>query len=154
MKTNILLLALLFSLPVFAQKNNAPVHGMVYGAKPDTTGVIDARKVEGSMDKKTRMSIAIRGRVIRVTKSKDGWFEIDGGDGRVISAHFKNIGINLPLSLKGKTVIMDCEVQKQFIADDQQHFAGDTVNGKKQHEVKTNPKRRLSLEVNGMIVDH
>jgi len=44
-------------------------------------------------------------------------------------------------------------VQKQFIADDQQHFAGDTVTGKKQHEVKTNPKRRLSLEVKGMMVD-
>jgi len=153
MRTTVLLLALLFSIPVFAQKNNAPVHGMIYGARPDTTGVMDARKVEAYMDKKTRMSMVIRGKVIRVTKSKNGWFEIDGGNGRVISAHFKNIGVNLPLSLKGKTVIMDCEVQKQFIADDQQHFAGDTVTGKKQHEVKTNPKRRLSLEVKGMMVD-
>lgn len=153
MKTTVLLLALLFSIPVFAQKNNAPVHGMIYGARPDTTGVMDARKVEAYMDKKTRMSMVIRGKVIRVTKSKNGWFEIDGGNGRVISAHFKNIGVNLPLSLKGKTVIMDCEVQKQFIADDQQHFAGDTVTGKKQHGVKTNSKRRLSLEVKGMMVD-
>ena len=153
MKSLLLLLALLFSIPVFAQKQKAPVHGTVYGDKPDTTGIIDASKVEDSMDKKVRISVAVRGKIIKVTKSNGGWFTVDGGKGRIINAHFKNIGINVPSILAGRTVVMDCVASKQFIADDQQHLAGDTVNGKKQSHVNANPKRRLIFEVKGMVVD-
>jgi hypothetical protein len=153
MKNIFLLLALLFSVPVFAQKQKSPMHGTVYGPKPDTTGVIDASKVESFMDKKARVSIAVRGKIIKVTKPKGGWFTIDGGNGRTISAHFKNIGVNIPPVLAGHTVIMDCVASKQFIADDQQHLAGDTVNGKQQSHVNANPKRGVVLEVRGMVVD-
>jgi len=151
--TFLLLFTLIFSFSVFAQKQTAPGHGMVYGDKPDTTGVMPASKVEEFMDKKTRVSVAVRGKVLKVTKSKGGWFTIDEGSGRIISAHFKNYDIAIPASLAGKTVVLDCVAQKQFIADDQQHFAGDTVTGKKQSQVKTNPKRRLSFEVRGLMVD-
>lgn len=153
MKNIFLLLLLLHSALIFAQNKKAPVHGTVYGDKPDTTGIIDATKVEGFMDKKARISAAVRGKIIKVTQSKNGWFIVDGGKGRTISAHFKNIGIDIPQSLTGRTVVMDCVAAKQFIADDQQHLAGDTVNGKKQSQVNADPKRRLVLEVKGMVVD-
>ena len=154
MKTTFLLLfALLFSLFASAQKQTAPVHGRIYGDKPDTTGVMPADKVEEFMANKIRVSVAVRGKVLKVTKSKGGWFTIDEGNGSIISAHFKNYDVNIPASLAGKTVILDVVAQKQFIADDQQHFAGDTVTGKKQSQVKTNPKRRLTFEVKGMMVE-
>jgi hypothetical protein len=153
MKNIFLLLLLLFSAPVFAQNKKAPVHGTVYGDKPDTTGVIDASKVEGFMDKKATISVAVRGKIIKVTKARGGWFTIDAGGGRIITAHFRNAGVNIPQSLAGRTVVMDCVASKQFIADDQQHFAGDTVNGKKQSHVNADPKRRLSFSVKGMVVD-
>jgi len=153
MKNIILLLAVLFSFSLFAQQRPSTVHGTVYGAKPDTTGMIKASQVEGFMDKKTRISITVRGKVLRVTKQKGGWFEIDAGNGKVIAAHFKNYNVNIPTELKGRTIIADGVAQKQFIADDQQHFAGDTVAGKKQHSVKTNPKKRLTFEVKGLMVD-
>jgi len=105
------------------------------------------------MDTKTRISTTIRGRVIKVTKPKGGWFELDAGKGKIITAHFRNIGINIPVELKGKIVIVEGVAEKQFIADDLQHFAGDTVVGKKQHTVKTNPLRRLTFEVKGLMVD-
>ncbi len=153
MKNTFLLLALLFSIPVFAQKQKAPVHGTVYGAKPDTTGVMDASKVEGFMDKKARVSVAVRGKIIKVIKPQGGWFTIDAGNGRTIAAHFKNVGVNIPRILAGRTVVMDCVAARQFIADDQQHLAGDTVNGKQQSHVNADPKRRLIFEVKGMVVD-
>ena len=153
MKNTFLLLALLFSVSIFAQNHKAPVHGTVYGDKPDTTGVIDASKVEDFMGKKARISTAVRGKIIKVIKPKGGWFTIDAGNGRIIMAHFKNIGVNIPSILAGRTVVMDCVASKQFIADDQQHFAGDTVNGKQQSHVNVNAKRGLTLEVKGMVVD-
>jgi hypothetical protein len=153
MKTLCLLLGLFFFIPAFAQQSKGSAHRTVYGTKPDTAGVMDASKVEGYMDTKTRISVAIRGKILKVTKSKGGWFTIDAGNGRTIAAHFKNYKVSIPTSLAGKTAVMDGVASKQFIADDQQHFAGDTVKGKKQSQVKTNAKRRLTFEVEGMIVD-
>lgn len=105
------------------------------------------------MGKRTRTSAVIYGKVLKVTQSKGGWFDLDAGNGRIIKAHFANAHINLPYDLKGRQVIIDGVAQKQFIADDLQHFAGDTVIGKKQHHVKANPKQRLTFEVHGLMVD-
>ncbi|MFI5160191.1 MAG: DUF4920 domain-containing protein [Sphingobacteriales bacterium] len=149
----LLLLAFIFLLTASAQKQTVITHGKVYGDKPDTTGIMPANKVEEFMAKKTRVSVAIKGKILKITKQKGGWFTLDEGSGRVISAHFKNYGVNIPGSLAGKTVALEGVAQKQFIADDEQHFAGDTVKGKKQSQVKTNPKRRLTFEVKGMMVE-
>lgn len=152
MKYRLLLIALLYSASVFAQRAALP-HGMIFGSKPVTSQVIQATKLEAFMDTKTRISTTISGKVLKVTKSKGGWFTIDAGNGKVITAHFKNYGVTIPTALKGKTVIVDGVAAKQFLADDLQHFAGDTVSGKKQHQVKANPKRRLDFEVKGLMVD-
>jgi len=153
MKVAYLLLFLLFSFSAPAQKHSGLVHGKIFGAKPDTTGVMAASKVEDFMDKKVRISVAVRGKILKVTKEKGGWFTLDAGNGRTISAHFKNYAVTTPTSLEGRTVVLDGIAQKQFLADDQQHYAGDTAKEKKQSQVKANAKRRLTFEVSGMMID-
>jgi hypothetical protein len=138
---------LLFSTACFAQ-----THGQVFGSKPDTAGTVKATNLERFMDKKTRISTTISGKILEVTKEKGGWFNIDGGNGKIISAHFTDYNVSIPMGLTGKTVVAQGIAAKQFIADDQQHFAGDTVNGKKQHATKTNPKNSLTFEVKGLMV--
>ncbi len=142
-------------LPVFFLSQQKPqlAHGTIFGAKPSIVSIVDATKVEAYMGKKIRISTTIRGKVIRVTKPKGGWFEIDAGNGKIIDAHFKVYNITIPLDLKGRYIIAEGVAQKQFIADDMQHMAGDTVTGKKQHNIKTNPKQRLTFEVTGLMVD-
>jgi hypothetical protein len=127
-------------------------HGMVYGTKPDTSNVVPASRIEAFMANKARVSTTIKGKVIKVTRQKGGWFEIEAGKGKVITAQFKNYNVSLPLGLKGKTVMVQGVAKKQFIADDGQHFAGDTARGKRQHAVNTNPKRRLLFEVSGLMI--
>jgi hypothetical protein len=153
MKLTLLLACLFWSTLAFAQKHLSIPHGMVYGQKPDTLTVMTADKVEVFMGKKTRISTAIEGKVIRVIKEKGGWFEMDAGSGRLIAAHFKDYNIILPKEIAGRTVIIDGVAQKLFIADDLQHFAGDTVTGKMQHKVKTDAKRKVTFEVKGLLVD-
>ncbi|HEY4196925.1 MAG TPA: DUF4920 domain-containing protein [Mucilaginibacter sp.] len=153
MKTLFLLQTLLFSIPVFAQTNKGLPHGTTFGTKPDTTAIVTAAKLEAFMAQKTRITIAIKGKVLKVTKQKGGWFDLDAGNGKVIAAHFKNYNTNIPADLKGRTIIAAGVAQKQFIADDRQHFAGDTVTGKKQHQVKTNPKKRVTFEATGLMVE-
>lgn len=126
---------------------------MVFGTKPDTTIIVPAYRVEANMGKRARISTTIRGKIMKVTQPKGGWFDVDAGKGKIIKAHFKNYGITLPYELKGRVVIIQGIAQKQFIADDMQHFAGDTVVGKKQHYINTNPKQRLGFEVTGLMVE-
>jgi hypothetical protein len=153
MKRYLFITALVLSTVALAQQSTPLPHGMVYGTKPNTQAMMSAAKVEDFMGKKTRISTTIEGRVTRVIHEKGGWFELDAGKGKVISAHFKDYNINIPRNLAGRTVIIEGVAQKQFIADDLQHLAGDTVTGKKQHKVKTDAKRKLTFEVKGLEVD-
>jgi hypothetical protein len=153
MKLITLFISVLIANTAVAQKNVPLPHGMVFGEKPDTIALMPASKLEVFMGKKTRVTTAISGKVIKVTKEKGGWFEIDAGNKRVIAAHFANTGVNLPPQLAGRTVIISGIAAKQFIADDLQHMAGDTINGKKQHKVNTGADRRISFEVKGLMID-
>jgi len=120
---------------------------------PNTSEVMEASKLEDFMGKKTRIRVAIKGKVLKVTRSKGGWFQISGGNGKIIFAHFITSNVTIPVDLSGKYVIADGTAEKQFIADDGQHFAGDTATGKKQHNVNANPKHRLSFEAHGLMVE-
>ena len=147
------LVLLFYTITASAQKHVPLPHGMVYGKRPDTMALQDAKKIEAFMGKKTRISTTIEGKVTKVLKEKGGWFELDAGDGKIIAAHFSDYNINIPANLAGRTVIIEGVAAKQFIADDLQHMAGDTVTGKKQHQVKTDPKKRIVFEVKGLMVD-
>lgn len=149
----IYLLLMLLSTGVFAQKHTPLPHGMVFGSRPSNVNIMPASRLETFMGKRTRTYVVITAKVLQVIKPKGGWFNIDAGNGRIIQAHFKNINVVLPADLKGREVIIDGVAQKLFIADDMQHLAGDTVNGKKQHHVNADPKRRVTMEVKGLMVN-
>lgn len=153
MKATALVFALVFSVSAFAQQHTPLPNGTVFGVKPDNAAMVTASNLEAYMDKKTRVSTTIRGRVIKVTKPKGGWFQIDAGKGKVIAAHFSNYNITLPEDIKGKYVIAEGVAAKQFIADDMQHLAGDTVTGKKNHSTKTSKNQQLTFEVKGLLVE-
>ena len=147
MKAIIILFAFLAPSVFFTQKHTP--HGAVFGKKPSTVAMQNASAIEAYMDKKTRISTTIRGRIIKVTQPKGGWFDIDAGNGKVIAAHFKVYDIMLPSDLNGRTAIIEGVAQKQFVADDQQHLAG---NKSKQGD-KIDPKKKLTFEVTGLIVE-
>ena len=145
MKTLLLALTIFISTQCFAQHTPLP-HGMVYGSKPNTTELIPAAKLDSFMNTKSRISTAIRGVVVRVTKPKGGWFEMAAGNGKTIAVHFAKYNITIPADLKGRTVIIEGVASRQFMADDSQQIVGE----KTQHA--NNPKQ-LTFEATGLIVD-
>lgn len=128
-------------------------HGMVFGQKVDQQQNMPATKLEDFMGKMTRVSTTVFGKVIQVDKPKGGWFQMDAGGGKIIKVHFKDYNLTIPKELKGRTVMIQGVAQKQFIADDMQHFAGDTVKGARQHQVKVDPKHKLTFEATGLMVE-
>jgi hypothetical protein len=140
MKTLLLAFAIFSSSFAFAQKGN------IYGSRPSTGEVIEAPKLDAFMGTKPRISTSIRGIVVKVTKTKGGWFEISAGNGKVIAAHFNKYDITIPTDLAGHTIIAEGIAARQFAADDSQHLAGQKV----QHA--TNSKE-LTFEVTGLMVE-
>ena len=152
-KSAVFLICFFCGMNGIAQKKAALPHGMVFGNKPKGIAPVPAEKIETFMGRKIRQTTAIRGKVINVTKEKGGWFLIDAGKGKTIEAHFTNYNVTLPKAMAGRTVIIEGVAQRQLIADDLQHFAGDTVTGSKQHKIKVNPKQRITFEVRGLVVE-
>ncbi|HEX3385808.1 MAG TPA: DUF4920 domain-containing protein, partial [Mucilaginibacter sp.] len=113
-----------------------------------TSGAMDITKLEEFMGAKARVSVAIKGKILKVTKEKGGWFTMDEGKGQTIAAHFKNYNVTIPSSLAGRTVIVDGVASKQFVADDQQHLAGNAGSGK-----ASSKRKAIAFAVNGMFVD-
>ena len=147
MKFSCLLIAIGISINVMAQRKPVP-HGMTYGARPDMTEIISASRLESFMGKRARISATVSGKIMSVTKTHGGWFTVDAGKGRMITAHFKNYRVNIPASLRGKEVIMDGIAEKQFAADDLQHYAGKQSAKHK----KVSPAEKLIFEVHGLMV--
>ncbi|MBD1393747.1 DUF4920 domain-containing protein [Mucilaginibacter glaciei] len=150
-----LMLMICFSCTVvgYAQKKVALPHGMVYGTKPSVIAPIPASTLERTMGGKIRQTTAVSGKIIKVTKEKGGWFEMDAGAGKVIAAHFANYNVTLPKQLAGRTVIIEGVAQRVLNPTDLQHFAGDTVKGAKEHKQQPDANRRLTFEVQGLMID-
>ena len=140
----LLLVLLLFSFSLFAQ-NEKPLHGKIYGNKPGAV-VVNADKLESYIAARSRMKTTVRGKVLNVVKEKGGWFTIDAGNGKTIAAHFAKYDVEIPVNLKGKTVVVEGIVQKQSALTDQQKLAG-----QKQASDKTT--NQLSIEVTGVMVE-
>jgi hypothetical protein len=153
MKRLLILIFIFCRLEGTAQNHTPLPHGMIFGDKPANIAPVPASRIEGFMGKKTRVTTAITGKILRVTKEKGGWFDMEAGAGKVIAAHFKNYDITLPKAIEGRTVIVEGVAEKLFIANDMQHMAGDTVKGKQQHVVNPDPKHKLTFEVRGLMVD-
>ena len=149
MKVFVFAIAIFFTLNTYAQHTPLP-HGMVFGRKPDTTIIVEATKTAAFMGKKIRINTTIRGRVIKVTKEKGGWFNLDAGGGRAISAHFKNYDIMLPRALKGRVVIIEGVAAKQVDATNGQRFGGNMTAAKR--NVLQKKPAVLTFEVTGLMV--
>ncbi len=138
------------NLTVVAQQPVKLPHGMVFGTKPSTVGLMPASKLDSFMGKRTRISTAIVGKVLKVTDTKEGAFTIDAGNGKVIDARFKTDGISLPPNIKGREVIISGVATKQFNAFDAQRLAGSKPSSQKQNNAGKQP---LSFEAVGLMVN-
>jgi hypothetical protein len=142
---------LMISSPgAFAQQPAKLPHGIVFGTKPSTVGLMPASQLESFMGKRSRISTAIVGKILKVTNTKEGWFTIDAGNGKVIDARFKTEGISLPPNIKGREVIISGVATKQFNAFDAQREAGSKPSSQNKNG---SAKQPLSFEAVGLMVN-
>ncbi|RYZ93761.1 MAG: DUF4920 domain-containing protein [Sphingobacteriaceae bacterium] len=144
-------LILLLLLPGYFTRAQQAVplpHGMIFGTRPDTANALNISKLHGFMGKKTRITTVLKGKIANVTHQQGGWFNVNSGNKQLISAHFKNYGVILPVDIAGRVVIMQCVAKKNIRSDDHQVFAGDTAT----HTSNEKATGTISLEVIGLMI--
>src|ERR1700744_2414830 len=119
MKKIVIFALLLFTSTAFAQHTPIP-HGTVYGTKPEGAGMVFADKLESSMCTRATIVTSVKGKVLKVTKKKGGWFTFEPTNGKIIYAYLKLLPVTIPSQLGGHTIIADGVASKQFTADDDQ----------------------------------
>ncbi|MVN21230.1 DUF4920 domain-containing protein [Mucilaginibacter arboris] len=146
MKKIIFSVAVLFSaLTVSAQHETRPPqgqvsitpHGKVYGEKVDVKTAHPIGDLESYLGRRTSVTTTISGKVADVDRNGD-FFTIRDNKGRPVTVHFKNAGYKLPQNIRGKMVLIDGVISKQFVANNHQHYAGSNSGMEKTHQQNNN----------------
>jgi hypothetical protein len=139
-------LAVLFSaLTVSAQNSTRPPQGQVsitpngkvYGEKVDVKTAHPIGDMEAYFGRRTSITTTISGKVVDVDKNGN-FFTIKDNKGRPVTVRFKNAGYKLPQSIKGKNVLIDGVISKQFITNNRQHYAGSNAGMDKTNQKNNN----------------
>ncbi len=147
------LLACLFILPLLAvaQKRVPLPHGMVFGTKPEVVNLHKASELDAYMGRQTRTSAVIIATLLKVTNPKQGWFDLDAGQGHVIHAHFQQYNVSLPIELKGRQVIVAGVAARQFLSSNGQHLTG--RNSGSMHNTQAQTGGEITFEATGLYVN-
>jgi hypothetical protein len=146
MKKILFSIAVLFStLTVSAQMNTRPQgsavsitpHGKTFGDRVDVKTVHPIGDLDSYFGRRTSVTTTISAEVTGVDRSGD-FFYVKDNKGRPVTVRFKNVGPKLPQDIKGKKVLIDGVISKNFIANNKQHYAGSNERIDKNNEKKNN----------------
>jgi len=92
-------------------------------------------------------------KVTSVCQAKGCWMRLDLEDGNDVMVKFKDYGFFMPKDIAGKNVIVNGKAFIEEVSvDEQRHYAEDA--GKTTEEIAsiTKPKRTLSFEADGVLI--
>lgn len=128
--------------------------GEWYGEKVNPENAIpisDAvAKLNGGKDE---VDGKIKARITEVCEKKGCWLKLDLGNGETATVKMKDYGFFLPLSAKGKTVVIDGEMKiKTTSVAELKHYAEDAKKSKEEIDAIKEPKREVRVLAKGIVV--
>ena len=158
MKKVTLALAICFSaLFATAQppKGDALV-GDFYGQKPTALSIekaVDASQLTTMLASKDSADVSIRGVVTEVCDKKGCWFKLKTDNNEEVMVKMKDYGFFVPVSLKGKTVVMDGQAKMKSVSvKELQHYAEDAGKTKAEIDAIKEPKTEVRYLASGITV--
>lgn len=125
-----------------------------YGEKITTDGAValaDAvAKLEGENG---TTSTKVKAKIVDVCPKKGCWLKLQLNDRETAMVKMKDYGFFLPTAAKGKTVVIDGEVQKKTVSvAELRHYAEDAKKSKEEIEAITQPQEEIRLTARGIVV--
>ena len=128
--------------------------GEWYGEKVTADGAVPLSEAVAKLDDKSdAVNTKFKAKIVEVCPKKGCWLKLQLNDKETAMVKMKDYGFFLPLSAKGKTVVIDGEVKKKTISvAELKHYAEDAKKSKEEIAAITKPEEEVRVTANGILV--
>ena len=128
--------------------------GEWYGEKVNPEGALSINDVVSKLNGGAQYSdVKITGKITEVCPKKGCWLKLELSDGTSATVKMKDYGFFLPVSAKGKTVVIDGEVKlKTTSVAELKHYAEDAKKSKEEIDAITQPQKEVRVTAKGIVV--
>lgn len=127
--------------------------GEWYGEKVNPSGAMDIAEIPAKLEKKDAFDTKIKAKVLDVCPKKGCWIKLEVNDTTTAFVKMKDYGFFLPLSAKGKTVVIDGEIKlKTTSVEELKHYAEDAKKSKEEIAAITKPEKEIRVTAKGIVI--
>lgn len=128
--------------------------GEFYGEKVSTEGALNINDVVAKLEGGSEFDdVKIKAKIVEVCPKKGCWLKLELADGKTAMVKMKDYGFFLPVSAKGKTVVIDGEVKmKTTSVAELKHYAEDAKKTKEEIDAITKPEKEVKVTAKGIVI--
>jgi Domain of unknown function (DUF4920) len=128
--------------------------GEFYGEKVNPDGAVNINDVVAKLNGGSEFNdVKIKAKIIEVCPKKGCWLKLELNDGSTAMVKMKDYGFFLPVSAKGKTVVIDGEVKlKTTSVAELKHYAEDAKKSKEEIDAITKPEQEIKVLAKGIVI--
>ena len=127
--------------------------GDYYGEKVSPDGAINIAEIPAKLEKSETIETKVRAKVLDVCSKKGCWIKLAVNDSTTAFVKMKDYGFFLPVSAKGKTVVLDGEIKmKTTSVEELKHYAADAKKTKEEIAAITKPEKEIRVVAKGITV--
>jgi len=127
--------------------------GEWYGEKVNPHGAVDIADMPAKLEKKETIDTKIKAKVLDVCPKKGCWIKLEVNDSTTAFVKMKDYGFFLPVSAKGKTVVIDGEVKlKTTSVEELKHYAEDAKKSKEEIAAINKPEKEIRVTAKGIVI--
>jgi len=125
-----------------------------YGDKITSEGALNINDVVAKLNGGSAFpEVKVTAKVLEVCPKKGCWLKLELQNGETATVKMKDYGFFLPVSAKGKTVVIDGEVKiKTTSVAELKHYAEDAKKSREEIEDITKPKKEVSVLAKGIVI--
>ena len=148
------LIALFTCLQFFGQPPAGDANpGDWYGKKITSEGAVPLASLAGGLQETMPIQARMKAKVLEVCPKKGCWLKLQVTDSTTAMVKMKDYGFFLPLAAKGKSIVVEGEMQLKVIpVDELRHYAADARKSKEEIDSITKPEKEIRITASGILI--
>ena len=128
--------------------------GEWYCEKISTEGALNINDVVAKLNGGSEFpEVKIKAKITEVCPKKGCWLKLELENGETAMVKMKDYGFFLPVSAKGKTVVIDGKVEiKTTSVAELKHYAEDAKKSKEEIDAITKPEKEVRVMAKGIVI--